>query len=155
MNDQKVIQLTQEGYKNMQVELQELKDVKRPKVVEALSRARAMGDLSENSAYHAAKEEQALVEGRINELEHILKVAEVVENNTDNSTVTLGSTIVVDLNGTQSIFQIVGEFEADPVNKKLSVTSPLGKGFLGKKLNDIVEIVIPAGKSTYKIIEIK
>lgn len=154
MNDQKVIQLTEEGSKNMQRELQELKEVKRPKVVEALSRARAMGDLSENSAYHAAKEDQALVEGRIAELQQILKTAEVVKNNLDKSTVTLGSTIVVDSQGVQSIFQIVGEFEADPVNKKLSVTSPLGKGFLGKRLNESVEIIIPAGKSTYKILNI-
>lgn len=147
-------QLTKEGFEKLKLELQELKDVKRPLAVEALQKARAMGDLSENSAYHAAKEEQALVEGRISELEYILKSALVVTNNVDKSTVSLGSTILVDLNGSQSTFQIVGEFEADPGKNKLSVTSPLGKGFLGKHVNETVEIEIPAGKSTYKILRI-
>jgi len=150
----KQIQLTQEGFEKLQKEIAELKEKKRPEAVDALQKARSMGDLSENSAYHAAKEDLALVEGRIQEIEEILKTAVVVKNENNGLIVSLGSKILVKNNGNQEEFQIVGEFEADPLNKKLSTSSPLGKGFLGKKVGDQVEIEIPAGKVTYTILKI-
>jgi transcription elongation factor GreA len=151
----KKIQLTREGFENLQKELKDLLENKKPAAVERLSRARAMGDLSENSEYVAAKEDLALVEGRIQEVEEIIKTAEVVTNHNGNHAVDVGVTVTVEADGKQDVFHIVGEFEADPMNKKLSHTSPIGKALIGKKVGDIVEVKIPAGKIQYKILEIK
>jgi transcription elongation factor GreA len=151
----KTVQLTKEGHDNLKKEYEELTKVKRPQAIDALQKARAMGDLSENSAYSAAREEQALVEGRIREIEEILKVAQIVQNGNGNHVVTLGHTVTIMVDGQQEEFQIVGEFEADPMQKKLSHTSPLGQGLLGKKVGEQVIVNVPAGKVTYKIIRIK
>lgn len=151
----KKIQLTKEGFEKLQNELQELRDKKRPAAVERLQKARAMGDLSENSEYTAAKEDLALVEGRTQELEAILKDVEVTENHTQHDGIEIGDTIVVEHNGQQEEYSIVGEFEADPMNKKLSHTSPIGKALLGKTVGETVEVTIPAGKTTYTILSIK
>lgn len=151
----KDVQLTNEGFEKLKKELSELTKVKRPYAVERLHKARAMGDLSENSEYSAAKDELAFVEGRIQEIEEILKTVRVVENHNGSSHVDVGSKVEVEVNGIKEIFQIVGEFEADPLNKKLSNTSPIGKSLIGKKVGDTVEIEVPAGKINYKIVEIK
>lgn len=151
----KKVQLTQEGYENLQKELKNLIEVKKPQAVERLSKARAMGDLSENSEYTAAKEDLSFVEGRIQEIEEIIKTAEVVTNHNGNHTVDVGVAVIVEANGKQDVFYIVGEFEADPMNKKLSHTSPIGKALIGKKVGDVVEVEIPSGKIQYKILEIK
>lgn len=148
-------QLTKQGYDNLKKELDELKTKKRQQAVDRLSKARAMGDLSENSEYSAAKEQLAFVEGRIQEIEEILKNVEVIENNNQENYIQLGSSVSVEINGKKELFQIVGEFEADPLNKKLSHTSPIGKALIGKKPGDWVEIQVPAGKIKYKIVEIK
>ncbi len=148
-------QLTKQGYDNLKKELDELKTKKRQQAVDRLSKARAMGDLSENSEYSAAKEQLAFVEGRIQEIEEILKNVEVIENNNQENYIQLGSSVTVEINGKKELFQIVGEFEADPLNKKLSHTSPIGKALIGKKPGDWVEIQVPAGKIKYKIVEIK
>lgn len=151
----KKIQLTREGLENLQNEYRELKDKKRPEAVERLQKARAMGDLSENSEYSAAKEELALVEGRIQELESILKNVEITDHHAANQIVEIGNTVVVENNGEEHEFLIVGEFEADPMHGKLSQTSPIGSALLGKKVGEVVEIEVPAGKTTYKIVSIK
>lgn len=151
----KKVQLTQEGYENLQKELKNLIEVKKPQAVERLSKARAMGDLSENSEYTAAKEDLSFVEGRIQEVEEIIKTAEVVTNHNRNHVVDVGVTVTVEADGKQDVFQIVGEFEADPMNKKISQTSPIGKALLGKKVGEVVEVEIPAGRIRYKILEIK
>src|SRR3989344_1667358 len=151
----KKVQVTKEGLEKLQKEHHELKDVKRPSAVERLQRARGMGDLSENSEYTAAKEDLALVEGRIQELEELLKNVEVVQNNSHSNTVTLGSRVKVIHNDTEDELQIVGEFEADPINKKLSSISPIGKALINRKVGEEVEIEVPAGKLKYKILEIK
>jgi len=150
----KTVQLTKEGYHKFHLELEELKNQKRPKAIDTLHKARSMGDLSENSAYHSAREELALVEGRILEIEEILKLSIVVENNNHTDKVSLGSIITVESNGVKNQYKIVGEFEADPINKKLSSNSPLGAGFIGKKVGDIIEIKIPSGTIVYKILKI-
>lgn len=147
-------QLTKEGLAGLEAELKELTTVKRPAAVERLSKARSMGDLSENSEYHAAKEDLGVVEGRSRELQELIKHADVVEAAADDSTVALGRRVTVEVNGTKDSYSLVGEFEADPMAKKLSSTSPIGKALLGKKVGDSVDIKIPAGTTTYKILEI-
>lgn len=151
----KKIKLTKEGFEKLKKEYDELVKVKKPYAIERLGKARSMGDLSENSEYSAAKEELAFVEGRILEIEEILKIVEVVENHNGGNSVEIGSSVIVELNGTKELFQIVGEFEADPMNKKLSHTSPIGKALLTKKVGDWIEVEVPAGKIKYKIVEIK
>ena len=147
-------QLTKTGFENLKKELEELKNVKRKNAVERLAKARAMGDLSENSEYNAAKEELAFIEGRIQEIEELLKNAQVIEN-FQKELVNIGNKVVVEINGKIDQFEIVGEFEADPLNKKLSYTSPIGQALLGKKIGDQVEVEVPAGKIKYKIVEIE
>lgn len=149
------IQLTKEGKEKLQVELQDLKEDQRQTAVDRLQKARGMGDLSENSEYTAAKEGLAFVEERIKEIEEILKHADVVDNYHNGQEVSLGSSVTVDLNGQKETFYIVGEYEADPMKKKLSNTSPIGKALLGQKVGNIVEVEAPAGKTSYKILEIK
>jgi len=148
-------QLTKQGFENLKKELEELKSIKRPQAVDRLSKARSMGDLSENSEYSAAKEELAFVEGKIQEIEEILKDAQIVEINNNSNTVQLGSSVIVEINGKKEKFEIVGEFEADPLNKKLSHTSPIGQALTGKKVGDWVEVEVPAGKIKYKVVDIK
>ena len=150
----KKTQLTQEGHDSLQKEYQNLKTLKRPAAIERLHKARSMGDLSENSEYTAAKENLSLVEGRILEVEEILKNVEIVNNN-GNHRVDIGSEVTIQTATGNDNFKIVGEFEADPLKKKLSHTSPIGKALIGKKVGDEVEIEVPAGKLTYKILEIK
>jgi len=149
------IQLTKQGYDDLQKERQDLVKNKKPQAVDRLQKARAMGDLSENSEYAAAKEELAFVEGRTREIEEILNQAEVVENHSSGNKVEIGTSVIVETNGKKELFQIVGEFEADPMNKKLSQNSPIGQALMDKKIGEIVEVNIPAGKVQYKIIEIK
>ena len=154
MNDSQ-IQLTTEGYSKLQQELKELANTKRPLAVERLQKARSMGDLKENSEYAAAKEDLAFVEGRVQEIEAILKKAVVATVKTNNDFVEIGNRVIVEKNGLQEEYLLVGEYEADPQQKKLSPTSPLGKALLNKKVNDITEVEAPAGKVQYKILEIK
>jgi len=149
------IQLTQKGFNDLQLELEDLIKNKKSKAIDRLSKARSMGDLKENSEYTAAKEELALVEGRIQEINNVLSNAEVTLMYKAGNKIEIGSTVTVDINGQKDTFQIVGEFEADPMNKKLSQNSPIGQALINKKIGDLVEINIPAGKIQYKIVEIK
>ena len=144
------IQLTQKGYNDLKIELQDLIKIKRPKAIDRLGKARSMGDLSENSEYTAAKEELAFVEGRVREIEEIINNAQVIENNHVGNLVQVGSSVTVQTDGKSELFQIVGEFEADPLNKKLSSTSPIGSALLNKKIGDLVEIEVPDGKKNIK-----
>ena len=152
----KDIKLTKEGLNNLKAELGELKDMKRPKLVDRLSNARSQGDLSENSDYQSAREELEFLDGRIDELEEVLKSAIVVSDSGKNghSGVGVGTKVTVKVNGKQTVIDIVGEWEADPVNKKIAHDSPLGMALLGKKVGDIAEVEAPAGKITYEILAI-
>lgn len=151
----KKTQLTQEGFDTLKKEYEDLSNVKKPYAVDRLHKARSMGDLSENSEYTAAKEELAFVEGRIQEIEEILKEVEIVANHSSGNQIELGTSVTVEVNGKKELFQIVGEFEADPMSKKLSHTSPIGQALIGKKQGEWVEVEVPAGKIKYKIVEIK
>ena len=149
------IQFTKQGYEKMQAEHDELVTQKRARAIDRLQKARAMGDLSENSEYTAAKEDLAFVEGRIKELEEIIANAEIVESVAEEGVVEIGCHVMVESNGQNHEFMIVGEFEADPHMKKLSHTSPIGSALLGKKKGDTISVEVPAGKINYKIVDIK
>lgn len=151
------VELTQEGFDELQAELTELKTVKLPQVIDRVAAAREHGDLSENSEYHSAKEEQQLVETRIDEIETILGNAVVVQATRSRTSVGVGTTVVIAKKGQkkQQTLTIVGEFEAEPGDNKVSINSPLGKALAGKKKGDTVMVQAPAGEVEYAIIEIK
>lgn len=148
------ILLTNDGFNKLKKELLELANTKRPLAVERLRKAREMGDLSENSEYTAAKEDLAFVEGRIQEVEEIIKRSEVVENSHRSGFVNIGSKVTVKINEDIEVFEIVGELEANPAAKKLSSKSPIGKALLGMKVGEKVNITIPSGTITYTVVEI-
>ncbi len=153
MAEEKVY-LTREGLQKLQDEYDQLVNFRRKEVAEKLQKARELGDITENAAYDAARDEQAFVEGRIEELEAILKKVEVVEEE-KAGVVSVGSRVRVHLDGNEQEFQIVGAPEADPAAGKISHESPLGRALLGKKVGEKVEIDAPAGKLTYHVLEIK
>ncbi len=152
MADEHVVQLTQQGYNELVAELEELKQTKLPAAINRVALARSQGDLRENSEYHAAREELAMLEGRRDELENVLQRAEIIQKSA-NGIVELGSGVEVEVNGgsTKHTFYIVGEWEADPREKKISEKSPLGTALKGKKAGEEVSIDAPAGTITYKI----
>ena len=148
--------LTKSGWDTLKNELDELLNVKRPKLVERLAYARSNGDLSENSDYQSAKEELEFLDGRIDELEEVLQKASVVpDTKAGSSGVGVGTKVTVKVNGKETVFNIVGEWEADPVNKKISHDSPLGLALLGKNIGDTAEVEAPAGKIVYEILAIE
>lgn len=151
----KKIFVTKEGLEELKRELDELNKVKRPEVLERVSAARAMGDLSENSEYTAAREELSLIDGRSEELAEILKGAELIkEGSKDGNGIQLGSKVVVSINGKKEEFALVGEWEADPHNKKISHESPLGRALIGKAIGEKVEVEAPAGTISYTVVSI-
>ena len=146
--------LTGAGLAELKSELEELTS-KRTEIAEAIATARSQGDLSENAEYHAAKEEQGRNELRIEEIEHILHNAEIIETPKNDHKVRLGSTVKLkDGNGTAKEFQVVGTVEADPLNGKISDESPIGKALMGKKEGEEVEITTPADTNIYTIADI-
>ena len=151
----KPIQMTKNGVEILGRELDQLVSVKRQRLVERLANARGQGDLSENSDYLNAKEELEFMDGRISEIEEVLKNALVVPTSKKNVNVGIGTKITVRFSGEKHVFEMVGEWEADPVNKKISPESPLGKALFGKKIGDKAEVEAPAGNITYEILAIE
>lgn len=145
--------LTADGIAVLKGELDELIKSKRPQIAERLKEAKADGDLSENVMYDAARDEQGFVEGRISEIEHILKHAKVIQSKSTDA-VSLGSTVHVELEDGQQQYTIVGSTEANPDKGMISDQSPLGQALLGKKKGEAVEISVPNGTMTYKIVKI-
>lgn len=148
--DSKKIYLTKEGQDELKQEYEELTKVKRPEILNRVSQARNMGDLSENAEYTVAREELSFIDGRIDELEELLKQVVIISNNHSN-TIKLGSTVKVHTGKDNEEFTVVGEWEADPKEKKISHESPLGKALIGKKVGEKVEVEAPAGKIVYTI----
>lgn len=148
------IQITKTGLEELKKELEGLSEVKRPKVVDRLAYARSQGDLSENSDYHSARDDLEFLDGRISELEGVIKNAVVVRSNKNSGVVSVGTIVDVKANGSQHTFSIVGAWEANPAKKKISHTSPLGQALVGKKVGDKVEVEAPAGKLHYEILKI-
>lgn len=147
--------LTKEGLENLKREYEKLVEIQRPAVVQRIKRAREFGDLAENSEYDAAKEEQTLVETRIETLEDVLKKAQVITPIKKTDFVIIGSTVVVEVEGEIDEFTIVGTMEADPAKRKISNESPVGKALLGARVGEIVEVSTPIVKAKYKILGIK
>lgn len=151
-NDQ--FQITKQGQKSLERELDTLTNDKRPKLVDRLAFARTQGDLAENSDYQNAKDELEFLDGRISELEEVLKQAVVVSGNSNASQVSFGTKVTVQSNSTKKVYEIVGEWEADPAQQRISHTSPLGQALIGKKVGEKAQVEAPAGKVIYKIVSI-
>ena len=152
------IPITAAGYARMQEELKELKSVERPAVIKAIAAAREHGDLSENAEYHAAREHQSFIEGRIGELEDQLSRAQVIDvGKLSGKQVKFGATVTVADEDTdeETTYQIVGEYEADIAEGRLSVTSPVARALIGKSVGDSVEVVTPRGQKDYEIVKVR
>ena len=147
--------LTAEGYLELEQELNYLKNEKRPEVITALKEARALGDLSENADYDAARDEQAKVEGRIKQLEYQLEHA-VINDNAKKDVVSIGTnvTVLYVADGDEDEYQIVGSLEADPFENKISNESPIGAAIMGKKVGDVISVASPNGAYDIKITKI-
>lgn len=150
--------LTEEGLRKLEQELEYLISVKRIEVAERIKTAIEYGDISENSEYDDAKNEQAFVEGRIKELENMISTAKIIEENKKRKTVvSVGTTVTVydEEFKEELVYTIVGSSEADPFNNKISNESPVGKALIGNKKNAVVKVSTPDGEASYKILAIK
>ena len=150
--------MTKDGLKKLRDELEHLKITERPDVIKAISEAREHGDLSENAEYHAAREKQSFIEGRISELENKILRAEVIDtSNLDSSKVVFGATVeVTDINNEKKFtYRIVGTDEADIEKNLISISAPLCKAIMNKRVNDVIEVNTPSGSKEYIINSIK
>jgi transcription elongation factor GreA len=149
--------MTVAGYAALEAELKRRQQEERPRIIQAIAEARSHGDLSENAEYHAAKESQSLNEGRIAELEDKISRAEVIDvSKLSGNTVKFGATVTLIDEDTEAerAYQIVGESEADVKSGKVSVTSPIGRALIGKKVGDTVEVNTPGGGKSYEVLKI-
>lgn len=145
--------MTREGHGRLQAELERLKKVERPRITKAIAEARSHGDLWENAEYHAAREKQSFIEGRIAELEAKLSRAEIITPPTDGDRITFGSTVrLAGESGREIRYQIVGSDEAEPDKGRISILSPLARTLIGKQVGDTVVAQVPGGKKTYEIL---
>ena len=152
------VPLTESGYKNLQDELKKLIKIERPAIIAEIAEARGHGDLSENAEYQYAKEQQSLIESKIAELENTIVQAEIIDiSKLSGKEIKFGATVKIKDNetGENSTYQIVGEYESDIENKKISVNSPMSRGLIGKSENDVVEINSPKGIKFYTVISVK
>jgi transcription elongation factor GreA len=155
----KRVPLTARGAERLRAELKRLKTEDRPNVIRAIAEARSHGDLSENAEYHAAREQQSFIEGRINEIERRLGNAEIIDVTRlpASDRVVFGATVDLEDQdeGTRLVYQIVGEDEADIRRGLVSVTSPIARALVGKSTGDVIEVSAPAGTRTYEIVAVK
>ena len=152
------IPMTIEGFENLEEEMKRLKLEERPAVIKAIGAAREHGDLSENAEYHAARERQGFIEGRLAELEDVISRADVIDPSTlKGKEIRFGATVKLEDEdtGKENTYQIVGSYEADVDSGKLSVTSPLSRALIGKVVGDSVEVTTPGGSNLYEIIKIQ
>lgn len=151
------VPMTKAGYANLEQELKRRQQEERPRIIQAISEARALGDLSENAEYHAAKEAQSLNEGRIIELESLITRAEVIDIlKLSGSQVRFGATVTLVDEDTEEekVYQIVGEPEADVHAGKVSIRSPIAKALMGKTVGDSVQVMTPGGGKAYEILDV-
>ena len=156
--DMDKVPMTLDGYNRLEAEAKRLKTEERPEVIRAIASAREHGDLSENAEYHAAKERQAFIEGRLGEIEEKIRNAEVIDvSKLSGKTVKFGATVSLADEDTdeESTYQLVGEHEADIKDGRLSITSPLARALIGKGVGDSVEVPTPNGHKAYEIIGVK
>lgn len=150
--------MTAEGYQALDAELKRLKTEERPAVIQAISEARAHGDLSENAEYHAAKERQAFIETRVAEIEDKIARSQVIDvSKLSGKQVKFGATVnlIDEDSGEKSKYKIVGEDEADVKAGKVSITSPIARALIGKEEGDVVEVMAPGGAKSYEIVKVK
>jgi transcription elongation factor GreA len=151
--------LTAKGAEKLRLELRRLKSEDRPRVIQAIAEARAHGDLSENAEYHAAREQQGFIEGRIKQLEHELSHAEIIDvgHLPKSDRVVFGATVDLEDqdDGTEVVFQIVGELEADVKQGLISITSPIARALVGKTEGDVVDVAVPGGTRAFEIVAIR
>ena len=149
--------LTSGGFKKLDRELKQLKAVDRPTVIKAIAEARAHGDLSENAEYHAAREHQSMIEGRIKDLDSILGRAQIIDVSKLAGPVKFGATVTLEDNdsGERKKYQIVHEAEADIANGRLNMSSPLARELIGKEKDDDVEVIAPGGVRSFTILEVQ
>jgi len=150
--------MTAEGHAALDAELKRLKTVERPSVIQAIAEARSHGDLSENAEYHAAKERQSFIEGRLAELEDKLARAQVIDvSRLSGDTIKFGATVTVldEDSGDKANYKIVGEDEADVRAGKISISSPIARALIGKEVGDVVEVAASGGAKSYEILKIK
>ena len=155
--EEKVFPMTQEGKAKLEAELEELKVVKRKEIIERIKIARSFGDLSENSEYESAKDEQAFVEGRISTLENMIRFAEIIDDkDVADDVVTLGRAVTfIELpDGEEETYTIVGSAEADPLEAKISNESPIAVALLGTKVNDTITVETPGGSFDVKVVKV-
>ncbi len=150
------VPLTKAGFDKLDSELRILKTIERPNIIKAISEAREHGDLSENAEYHAAREKQSFIEGRIKELEGIISLAEVIDVSKLTGSIKFGATVELIDEETEEnkIYKIVGEAEADIENKLLNMKSPLARALIGKEEGDSAEVTAPGGKKSFEIVKI-
>ncbi len=151
------IPMTRAGFTALDEELRQLKSVERGAVIRAIAEAREHGDLSENAEYHAAREKQSFIEGRIKELEAIVSLAEVIDPTKFSGTIKFGATVTLadEDSGDQKTYQIVGEPEADIENGRLNIKSPLARALIGKDEGDSVDVRTPGGQRSYEVLSIR
>jgi len=151
--------MTVQGAEKLRVELQELKSVARPRVIQAIAEAREHGDLKENAEYHAAREQQGFIEGRIAELEGKLSNAQVIDPTALNAggKVVFGATVALleEESGDEVTYQIVGDDEADLKEGKISISSPVARALIGKEEGEEIDVVTPGGRRFYEIVEVR
>lgn len=150
------IPITKNGFAALEAELSNLKTVERPSIIEAIAEARGHGDLKENAEYHAAKERQSFIEGRIIELEAAVSLAQIIDPTTlSGDSVKFGATVtIVDDDDKEMTIQIVGPYESNSDKNQISVTAPLARSLIGKSLGDTVEVTTPKGKVNYEILKV-
>jgi len=152
------IPMTASGYENIQIELKKLLNEDRPNIIAAIAEARSHGDLSENAEYQYAKEQQSLIEGKIADLESAISRVEIIDvKSVAGDEIKFGATVEIedDENGEISLYQLVGDYESDIKNKRLSISSPLARGLINKTVDDVVEINSPKGQKSYTIKSVK
>ena len=150
--------MTASGLQRLEEELRQLKSEERPAIIRAIAEARAHGDLSENAEYHAARERQSFIEGRIGELEGVISAAEVIDISAlSGKQVKFGAHVhlVDEETEKETTYQIVGVYEADITQRRLSISSPLAKALIGKKVGDTVSVPAPGGDRTYEILDVR
>jgi len=151
----KNIALTQAGRQRLEAELEQLKKVKRPAVIDRIKRAKDFGDLSENAEYEDARNEQSFIEGRVQEVEYILKYAKPVTNGKDHNAITLGSVVAVEMEGEKLDYEIVSSNEANPSEGRISNESPIGTTLIGAKTGETIQAKTPGGEIKIKVLEVK
>ena len=151
------IPMTHRGFTALDAELKQLKSVERPAVIRAIAEAREHGDLSENAEYHAAREKQSFIEGRVKELEALVSLAEVIDPTKLSGTIKFGATVRLadEVTGEEKTYQIVGEAEADIERGLLNIRSPLARALIGKDAGDSVEVKTPGGQRSYEVLTIR